>query len=242
MEKISKLTLQQDALLDEYKIKWQLIALSSQPIDKQKVTEAIEAVHQKLSKIKEFNIYFFDSPLGVANLSFFNKIYPTENWCNPKKLNNLIRQIENQLLKNLFSSAFNRDIVLPSIEVVGRQLDIELWHYLERKLMFWSPLIGLVPVNLKDKEKSSSVWKSAKSNQQRRLEGLWFLLTSGLVTPDAICGVCCLLDYCISELQCTPEEGLWSILKTFAINCGWTFFFQNFCFTCDRPCKIIRAC
>lgn len=240
MQQISELTTQQKTLLPQYKSKWQLSALSTEPVNKQKATKAIEAMYKKISKVKEFDIYFFDSPAGVANLSFLNRLYPNENWINPKKLNNLIRGIENQLTRKLFSHDFWRNIQSPLIETVGRQLDIELWHYLDKELSFWSPLNNLIPVNLKDKEKSSPIWKSAKPNQKRRLEGLWFLLANeSLITPDGLCSLCCRLDFCISELKCIREEDIWQILTEFIDNCGWTFFYQDFCFTCERPSKII---
>lgn len=240
MQQVSELTVRQEALLPEYKKKWQLAALSTQAIDKQKATRTIEAIYKQVSNIEEFDIFFFESPVGVANLSFLDKVYPQDNWCNPKKLNNLIRRIENRLVRKFIGKDFLRYTVLPLIEIVGKQIDIKLWNYLQKELHFWSPLNSLIPVNLKDAEKSSAIWKSAKLSQQRRLEGLWFMLASpGLVNPDSECSICCLLDYCISELNCIPEKHLWQMLKTFVSDCGWTFFYQDFCFACDRPCKIV---
>ena len=242
MQQTTELTAHQKTLLPEYKIKWQLSALSSEPINKQKATKAIEAVYQHLYQTKDFDIYFFDSPAGVANLSFLTRLYPNENWTNPKKLNNLIRRIENQLTRKLFSHDFWQHISSPLIETVARQLDIELWHSLDRELSFWSPLNinNLITANLKDKEKSSPIWKSAKPNQKERLKNLWFLLVNqSLITPDGLCSLCCILDFCISELKCIPEEQIWQILTEFVENCGWTYFYQDFCFTCERPSKII---
>jgi 7,8-dihydro-6-hydroxymethylpterin-pyrophosphokinase len=238
MQQVSKLTPQQEALLPKYKKKWQLTALSTQVIDRQKAVQTIEAIYKQISKVEEFDIYFFDSPACIANLSFLNRIYPAENWCNPKKLNNLIRRIENQLLRKFVGEDMYRQLVLPLIEIVGKQIDIQLWHYLEKELMFWSPLNGLISSNLVDKEKSSPIWKSAKPNQQERLQGLWIRLASGLVTPDTKCSTCCILDYCISELNCVPDQHLWQLLTAFINDLGWTFFFQDFCFACDRPCTV----
>jgi hypothetical protein len=237
MQQVSELMARQEALLPEYKKKWQLAALSTQAIDKQKATQTIEAIYKQISNIEEFDIYFFESPVGVANLSFLEKVYPQDNWCNPKKLNNLIRRIENQLTRKPIRDDFWRYTVLPLIEIVGKQVDIKLWNHLQEELHFWSPLNSLIPVNLKDAEKSSAIWKSAKPSQQRRLEQLWFMF--GLVSPDDKCSTCCLLDYCISELNCIPEEHLWQMLNAFVSDCGWTFFYQDFCFACDRPCKIV---
>jgi hypothetical protein len=221
MQQVSKLTTQQEALLPEYKRKWQLIELSTQAIDQQKAVQTIELIYRQISKVEEFDIYFFDSPACVANLSFLNKIYPAENWCNPKKLNNLIKRVENQLLRKLFGKDMYRQIV---------------WHYLDKELRFWSPLDNLISSNLADKEKLSPIWQSAKPNQRRRLEGMWmFLAGSGLVTPGGKCSICCILDYCISVLHCVPDEHLWHLLTEFVTDLGWTFFFQDFCFACNRP-------
>ncbi|OYD99208.1 hypothetical protein [Nostoc sp. 'Peltigera membranacea cyanobiont' 232] len=163
MRQISELTPHQEALLCEYKRKWQLASLSTQPIDTQKATQAIKAVYKQISSLEELDIYFFDSPFGIANLSFINCVYPHENWCNPRKLNNLIKQLEKQLFKQGFvSNKFSRTIVFPLIETVARQLDINLWNYLQKQLGFWSIIHSLIPVNLRDSEKSSPIWKSAK--------------------------------------------------------------------------------
>jgi hypothetical protein len=171
MQQVSKLTTQQETLLPEYKRKWQLIELSTQAIDKQKAVQTIEVIYRQVSKVEEFDIYFFDSPACVA-----------------------------------------------------------------KELRFWSPLDNLISSNLADKEKLSPIWQSAKPNQRRRLEGMWmFLAGSGLVTPGGKCSICCILDYCISVLHCVTDEHLWHLLTEFMTYLGWTFFFQDFCFACNRP-------
>jgi hypothetical protein len=239
MQKISQLTAHQENLLDEYKRKWQLIALSTQPIDKQKATQSIESIYKQISKVEEFDIYFVDSPMSLGDLSFLTTIYPNENWCNQRKLSNLIRRVENQLLRRLIGGDVFRNIAIPLIEIVGNQMDMQLWHYIEERLHFWSPFANLIAINLKDKEQLSPIWKSAKPSQKEKLTNLWFYLGSGLVNTDSKCSLCCILDFCASELQCDLDEYLWEILKSFVNNCGWTFFFQDFCFACDRPFKII---
>jgi hypothetical protein len=112
MQQVSELTAQQKALLGEYKKKWQQVAYSTQPINQEKATQAIEAVYKQLSKVEDFDLYFFRSPASIADLSFFNKIYPTENWCNPKKLSNLIRKIDNRLGAKWIGHSFFPNIVL----------------------------------------------------------------------------------------------------------------------------------
>ncbi|MEH1818795.1 MAG: hypothetical protein V7L31_06790 [Nostoc sp.] len=239
MSKIFELTGQQEALITDYRMKWYLIAISTQAVDKARAFSAIEAVYKKISNAEIPEIYYFESPLHVANLNFISHIHPAANLFNQRKLNNIIRKVKNQLLKGLLCNSFHRHIVYPLIEIVGQQFDIELWNILQKQLRFCSPLNNLIPGSLRDSEKSSLIWKFAKPNQQRNIEQFWFYLASGLVSPDTICSVCGLLDFCTSELECFIEKDLWDTLKRYVSECGWTFFFQDFCFTCQRPHKLL---
>ncbi|AVH64689.1 hypothetical protein [Nostoc sp. 'Peltigera membranacea cyanobiont' N6] len=239
MSKIFELTGQQKALIADYRMKWYLIAISTQPVDKAKAFSAIKAVYKKISNAEIPDIYYFESPLSVANLSFISHIYPVANLSNQRKLNNIIRKVKHQLIKRgLFRNSFHRHIIYPLIEIVGQQFDIELWKVLHKQLTFLSPLT-LIHLSLRDSEKSSLIWKSGKPNQQREIEQLWFYLATGLVSPDAECSICGLLDFCTSELGCFIEEDLWNTLRAYVSECGWTFFFQDFCFTCQRPQKVL---
>ncbi|RCJ40299.1 hypothetical protein A6769_02725 [Nostoc punctiforme NIES-2108] len=239
MSKIFELTGQQKALIADYRMKWYLIAISTQPVDKAKAFSAIEAVYKKISNAEIPDIYYFESPRSVANLSFINHIHPAANLSNQRKLNNIIRKVKNQLIKHGFlRDSFHRHIVYPLIEIVGQQFDIELWNILHKQLTFWSPLNNLIPGSLRGTEKSSLIW-NGKPNQQREIEQFWFYLATGLASPDTQCSICGLLDFCISELGCFIAEDLWNTLRTFVSECGWTFFFQDFCFICQRPYKVL---
>ncbi|MBN3896935.1 MAG: hypothetical protein HWQ41_17175 [Nostoc sp. NOS(2021)] len=239
MSKIFELTGQQKALIADYRMKWYSMAISTQPVDKARAFSAIEAVYNKISKAEIPEIYYFESPLSGANLSFITHIHPAANLSNQRKLNNIIRKVKNQLLKGWLRSSFHPHLDFPLIEIVGQQFDIELWNILHKQLTFWSPLTSLIPGSLRDSEKSSLIWKSGKPNQQREIERFWSYLATGLVSPDTECSICGLLDFCTSELGCFIEEDLWNTLKAYVSECGWTFFFQHFCFTCQRPHKVL---
>ncbi|MGB3208205.1 MAG: DUF6745 domain-containing protein [Crinalium sp.] len=238
MSKISELTAQQEALIDVYRKKWQATSYSTQAINLEKASVAVEAVHRHLLRTEEFEIYFLDSPLAIFNLNFLDYILHNVDLLNPKKLNNIIRRVENKLIKSLFNHRFNVNIIYKLIEIVGKQLDIQLWNELYKQFYFRSAL-NIIYNNRRDFIKTSPILQSAKPNQQRRLEGLWLYLNSGEIQPDSYSHICSLLDYCISELKCDTDRELWEILKTFVVECGWTFMFQDFCFICQRPCKIL---
>ncbi|MBN3906509.1 MAG: hypothetical protein HWQ35_08105 [Nostoc sp. NMS1] len=93
MSKIFELTGQQKAVIADYQMKWYSMAISTQPVDKAKAFSAIEAVYKKISNAEIPDIYYFESPLSMANLSFISHIYPVANLSNQRKLNNIIRAI-----------------------------------------------------------------------------------------------------------------------------------------------------
>ena len=119
------------------------------------------------------------------------------------------------------------------------QFDLDLWNDLYCKLSFWPRVSYLIHAALRDRAKSSSIWQLAKPAQKKRLETLRGYLNFGLATPEFLCSLCCVLDYCISELNCSAPENLWQVLTTFVSECGWTFFCRDFCLTCDRPIQVI---
>ncbi|MFB2919003.1 DUF6745 domain-containing protein [Aerosakkonema funiforme] len=61
---IAKLTSEQEALIPVYLEKWRSIALSTEPIDRQKASEAVKAVYELIGE-QEPLIVFFDSPYSA---------------------------------------------------------------------------------------------------------------------------------------------------------------------------------
>ena len=66
MSLIEKLTPEQEALIPVYREKWRSIALSTEPIDRQKAREAVKAAYKLIGK-QEPEIIFFDSPYAFLN-------------------------------------------------------------------------------------------------------------------------------------------------------------------------------
>jgi hypothetical protein len=239
MSKIKTLTKKQELVLSSYKKKWLLAALNSETIDREKVTSIIERIHPYLSKSASCEIYFFDSPYEVANYSFLDQFYPKANWDNPRKFNNQLRIIENDLFNNiLFCSDIFRKIWMPLHQELRSQVEFDLYDATHDRLHFWSPQ-SVMLCSLLDSGKTSPIWKKLKPSQQGRLERLWTYLAQGLETPGYICSLCCALDFYINELGCVLDMKLWQLLQDFAIHCGWTFFSRDFCFTCHRPAVVL---
>jgi len=72
MNVIDKVTPEQEALIPVYREKWRAIALSTEPIDRQKAAEAVTAAYALLGK-KPPLILFCDSPYA----SFHSR----NTWC-----------------------------------------------------------------------------------------------------------------------------------------------------------------
>lgn len=67
--KIEELTPEQEALILFYWKKWRANALSTEPIDRQKASEAVEAAYTAIG-FQEPSILFCDSPYVAVNLNF----------------------------------------------------------------------------------------------------------------------------------------------------------------------------
>jgi hypothetical protein len=238
MQKIAKLTSQQELALNSYKKKWQLASLNATPIDTEQAVSIIKRIHQHLSKSTSCEIYLVDSPYEVANLSFLEEFYPKANWDNPRKINNQLRIIEHDLSSSTLWSDIFRKIWMPLNQELASQVEADLYQYTHNQLHFWNPQ-NVVLSSLRGAEKTSSVWEKLKPNQHSRIEGLWRWLAQGLEKPDYTSSLCCDLDFHVNELECVVNEELWQLLQDFATHCGWTFFFYDFCFACHRPTEIL---
>ena len=69
---ISKLTPEQEALIPLYREKWKKIALSTERIDKEKATEAVELLYYLICKEKP-KILFDESPYQAFNQDFYEE-------------------------------------------------------------------------------------------------------------------------------------------------------------------------
>jgi hypothetical protein len=66
MSLIEKLTPEQEDLIPVIREKWRQIALSTEPINRQKVTQAVNAAYALIGE-KEPKLLFFDSPYTAVN-------------------------------------------------------------------------------------------------------------------------------------------------------------------------------
>lgn len=66
LTKIESLTPEQEALIPVYREKWKASALSTEPINHQKASEAVKVAYATIGK-EEPEILFFDSPYAILS-------------------------------------------------------------------------------------------------------------------------------------------------------------------------------
>ena len=117
--KIEKLTLEQEALIPVYRLKWRSIALSTEPIDRQKAAEAIKAAYAADGSFFEPEILFEDSPnaalktlkhqrrsqqlLRVEQLSGFKIVSQLEKQLGSQLRDSVSQQLRSQLPQQVYS-------------------------------------------------------------------------------------------------------------------------------------------
>ncbi|WP_242056931.1 MULTISPECIES: DUF6745 domain-containing protein [Oscillatoriales] len=110
---IAELTPEQEALIPVYLEKWRSIALSTEPIDRQKASEAVKAVYEIIGE-QEPLIVFFDSPYSA--LSHKESLH--------------IKQVGKKL-----KSAVIDKLWKPLEIQLGKQVDSQLKRWLHRQLL-----------------------------------------------------------------------------------------------------------
>ena len=107
---IAELNPEQKALIPIYRDKWINIALSTEPIDRQKATEVVKRAYALIS-LSEPEIIFCDNPYAADRK--WNELARQQKE-NEKRSTQLSRQLENELYKKLVTPVF--DEVTTSIE------------------------------------------------------------------------------------------------------------------------------
>ncbi|MFB2973717.1 DUF6745 domain-containing protein [Aerosakkonema sp. BLCC-F183] len=131
-KKIEKLTPEQEALIPVYRDKWRKIALSTEPIDREKAAEAVKQAY-KLIGLPEPKFIFYESPKAALNtvIQYFEE--QLENSSIEKNAERLYYQFVRYLYKQITNQIE---------EELGRSIWSELEEQLEQILefQFYNPL------------------------------------------------------------------------------------------------------
>ena len=243
MSLIEKLTPEQEALIRVYREKWRSIALSIEPIDHQKATEAVKAAYKLIGK-QEPEIVFFDSPYAFLN-SF------------PPQLDGVLgdsyeESVINYILDNEIAIAFSGSLY----SQLETQVEINVRIQLERE--FELCLLS----EQRCERLNSQMWDEMYDKLIDQLGDEWNGMMSPSDTPmesylpyeaykqlDQILGIIVdftshpeilaadygfFFDFCISVLNCAHDARRWDVFQALTQSCGWLIPLEQTCIVCDR--------
>ena len=212
MSRIETLTPEQEALIPVIRDKWRAIAHSTEPIDRQKATEAVKAAYAAIDK-KEPEILFCNNPYVALKTVMFRQqtnqyqvILSDLCELGFYLRNQLVRQLDKQL-----SSQLHSQLVSQLSSQLEREIGIQWNSQLEGQL-------------------------NSKLNSQ--FDAQRHLLSRSCIQPELRAGYASLLDFCFSVLNCTDEQSKGQTFQSLVKYCGWIFPFEKTALVCDRPIKL----
>ncbi|MGL5058711.1 MAG: DUF6745 domain-containing protein [Microcoleus sp.] len=228
---IEQLTPQQQALIPVYQKKWQQIALSTEPIDREKAAESVKFAYAALG-YKAPQIVICDSPRAAFDrISIPN--FPTDrNSPGCRKIQqeigtglgkNIADLMLNQLTKNCSEIFLFR---LPQLEI-QRLLDSQLVRYFDALLL---SAFGGLERSIDSRSQTTEIYRLREFNwfakhPYRDINKYFF---------ESI-GRGALNDFYISVLNGDRDPIKWRAFLLLVAHCGWIYPFQNTCIVCDRP-------
>ncbi len=239
MSPIEKFTPEQEALMPVYREKWRAIIRSTEPIDRQKASEAIKTAYTAIGT-EEPKILFVDSPIAALNTIIIQNQLGSPLW----------KQLSNQLSNQL------------SMQLGGRQMNDQFGTYLESyklgnldredlmvKLQEWSQLLNQILSQFRSQLWSRlwrQLWRPVEESQLDR--HLWFKLWEELegqpgrehvqIFDEVWVDFGVWFDFAISVLNLAHEQRLGEVCLSLAKYCGLIFPFEKICFVCERPIKL----
>jgi hypothetical protein len=233
---IEQLTSQQKALIPVYREKWRKIALSTEPIDREKAAQSVKFAYAALG-YKEPQIIICDSPRAAFDRILL-PICPT-NQHSPSW-----RQIKQQI-----TATFGRDIAYQMLTQLTQnpseiflfcipQTSVEKLLKYQLLQYFYSLMasaFGSLERSIDYRNRQFTVsYKSHKrwhefdrfaTHQHNDINKYFF----AAIYRGA------LSDFYISVLNGDRDPVKWRAFKLLVANCGWIYPFEKVCIVCDRP-------
>lgn len=207
------LTPQQFDQLPQHLKKWQNLAHSTQRIDRDRATRAINALYLTLGYPSP-ELRFCQSPAEI----------PTQqNHCLQDKL-------------DLFG-------ILPSLEsVLGRSLCPEIEALRDRfDQSIQDQLSWTVQMDLEEELRYHLRYPLYTCQLLEHLlqtePALHHPLHESISLDTWVEDTCC-QDFCIERLGCRSDAALWPLLKNLVQSCSWIVPYEQVCFVCDRPHRL----
>ncbi|RCJ39553.1 hypothetical protein A6769_06930 [Nostoc punctiforme NIES-2108] len=219
---IEKLTPEQEALIPVYREKWQVIALSTERIDREKAAEAVKATYVLIG-MEEPEIVFYDSP-NAALINTLSKLSQElgSDWDTGSALWGELCIYE-----------------LPPANVCNN-LEDELYKQIDGELL------SLLSFELKTKLENSinncnhcwELWSELDKELESQLQLEVENAKDDCIEYEILACAASFNDFCISVLNCVYDQVKWNSFESVVKECGWIFAGKNTCIVCDRPTKL----
>ncbi|MEH2203605.1 MAG: DUF6745 domain-containing protein [Nostoc sp.] len=212
-------TVEQLALVSNYKEKWRAIATNTNRIDYDKVTTVINQIYQLLN-VNAPLLRFTNSPYSA--ILILKELIESRNYA---PLNNLSQQIHKDIKGELtFQLTGYSDVrVYPAglteypNQALSSQLHNQLNSLLRREV--WLQL-----------GKQPEVWTTLQTQS-------WHY-DYCYIAPESWACDGCYLDWLSNCLNWEHSPKHWELFEALLIECGWIFPFKEICIVCDRPIRI----
>lgn len=231
---IIELTLEQESQILSYREKWRKKAFSTEVINKEKATLAINKAYQFVGYDAPHQIIFFPSP-RAAN-----------EW--------IIQQ--SQHLKQSLLTQKNTQTVYASDDflkffqkgqIISTLIDIKVGNHQELQDFLTPYQKYKLNVEIEQDFKNQSrtyrtllaplkkeVYNKLNDLEDKQREEI-FKCIAVCLKPEQLAIDACKLDFAISVLNYSHKERQWEILKNIIDNCGWIYPFEKICLVCERP-------
>ena len=223
---ITKLSEEQEIAIHKYIEKWQAIARQTKPIDRDQAKAVIKNVYQ-LINYKEPEIVYTGSPFGAIQ-----KILATENY-----QSYLGRNVRNKFQKRIYDHLSH---------LIEKQLDKPLFYELINKTLFEGepssePTVFHFPYGIESCVESQIFQDLGRIDPDyldTQYEEVSPLIESFFRVGKFYCRGC-MFDFCISELKLQYDRAQWQVMQELMKQCDFVAMFENVCFVCDRPVKLL---
>lgn len=207
-----ELTAEQIAQIPIYRQTWQDIALSTDRINSQEATKAVQDTYELLG-LKSPKICFFESPYAAANAA--KNLYQSPSFSQDglahatKLINKLHNKFYNENIEAIghWDAWVESQLKLNASSEIDTQLSTSLKNYFSGSAsQDWYRVFGLLPLSL-------HIHKSAFFD----------------------------FHFSVAKrtLFQTHDELAWEVFKKLARSCGWIIPFEEICFVSERPTQFL---
>jgi hypothetical protein len=223
---ITELTKEQEAMIPVYRDKWRSIAMQTEPIDQEKVAEAIKATYA-VCEYLEPEIFFYGNPCTAIE-----QIFAIDNF--------------KEYLGRDIQVKFRKRVPNHIEHGIKQQLEDRLFIKLRNQIQFpkfpyytteSNPQISFFPWEFEiHKCMELQIFSDLDRPEFEFTNISNFSLTLNRTGSWSIWG--CMFDFCISVLKLQHDKQKWKVLQDLIQYCGFIFLFEKVCIVCARPCKM----